>query len=243
MNRILHTRWVIPLLLLGVGVTASAQQSTGPADAAAAAAVTQDVPAATAGAAALPVEAPAPESPAPATPATTTVIFTTALGEIHIAVETERAPVTAANFLRYVDNKRFDGMTFYRAHKISEDGKYAIVQGGLQGDPKKVYKAIAHESPKATGLSHVDGAISMARLEPGTAVADFFIVVGDLVSMDGNADGSDPGYAVFGRVVQGMDVVRSMLELPRSADARNPVMKGQMLAQPVKVTTARRAPK
>src|SRR5690606_40231993 len=66
------------------------------------------------------------------------------------------------------------------------------------------------------------------------STADFFIVVGDLVSMDGKPDG-DPGYAVFGRVVQGMDVVRAMLELPRSADARNPVMKGQMLAEPVKV--------
>jgi peptidyl-prolyl cis-trans isomerase A (cyclophilin A) len=182
--------------------------------------------------------APAP----PPVPATTTVVFQTALGEIHIAVEIERAPVTAANFLRYVDNKRLDGITFYRAHKVSEDGKYAIVQGGLQGDTKRVYPAIAHESPQRTGLSHVDGAVSMARADPGTATADFFIVVGDLVSMDGKPDGSDPGYAVFGRVTAGMDVVRSMLELPRSAEARNPVMKGQMLATPVKVVTARRAP-
>ena len=171
--------------------------------------------------------------------ATTTVILTTALGDIHIALETERAPVTAANFLRYVDAKRLDGMSFYRAHKVSEDGAYAIVQGGLQGDPKKIYKAIEHESPLQTGLSHVDGAISMAREKPGTATADFFIVVGDLVSMDGQPDG-DPGYAVFGRVVQGMDVVRAMLELPRSAEARNPVMQGQMLADPVKVQTVRR---
>jgi peptidyl-prolyl cis-trans isomerase A (cyclophilin A) len=175
-------------------------------------------------------------------PATTTVVFQTAMGEIHIAVETERAPVTAANFLRYVDNKRLDGISFYRAHKVSEDGKYAIVQGGLQGDTKRIYKAIAHESPLSTGLSHVDGAVSMARAEPGTATADFFIVVGDLVSMDGKPDGSDPGYAVFGRVVSGMDIVRSMLDLPRSAVALNPVMKGQMLATPVKVVTARRAP-
>jgi peptidyl-prolyl cis-trans isomerase A (cyclophilin A) len=194
----------------------------------------------------LPAESqPSLAEPAPApppVPATTTVVFKTDLGDIHIAVEIERAPVTAANFLRYVDNKRLDGITFYRAHKVSEDGKYAIVQGGLQGDTKRVYKAIAHESPQTTGLSHVDGAVSMARAEPGTATADFFIVVGDLVSMDGKPDGSDLGYAVFGKVVSGMDVVRSMLELPRSADARNPVMKGQMLAVPVKVVTARRAP-
>jgi peptidyl-prolyl cis-trans isomerase A (cyclophilin A) len=191
----------------------------------------------------LPAEVPAEAAPAPApVPATTTVVFQTELGEIHIAVEIERAPVTAANFLRYVDNKRLDGITFYRAHKVSEDGKYAIVQGGLQGDTKRLYKPIAHESPQTTGLSHVDGAVSMAMAAPGTATADFFIVVGDLVSMDGKPDGSDPGYAVFGRVVSGMDVVRSMLELPRSAEARNPVMKGQMLATPVKVVTARRLP-
>ncbi|MDQ2640454.1 MAG: peptidylprolyl isomerase [Pseudomonadota bacterium] len=189
--------------------------------------------------AAVPAQPAAPAS-APA-PATTTVIFKTAMGDIHIAVETERAPVTAANFLRYVDAKRFDGITFYRAHKVSADGKYAIVQGGLQNNSRLVYKPIAHESPLASGLSHVDGAISMAREAPGTATADFFIVVGDLVSMDGKP-GGDPGYAVFGRVVSGMDVVRAMLELPRSEDARNPVMKGQMLATPVKVESARRAP-
>ncbi len=184
---------------------------------------------------------PPADTPAPP-PATTTVVMTTAQGEIRIAVETERAPVTAANFLRYVDNKRFDGMTFYRAHKITEDGQYAIVQGGLQGNPKKVFKPIAHESPLDTGLSHVDGAISMAREAPGSATADFFIIVGDLVSLDGKPDGSDPGYAVFGKVVEGMDVVRAMLELPRTEEARNPVMKGQMLAEPVKVLTVRRAP-
>jgi peptidyl-prolyl cis-trans isomerase A (cyclophilin A) len=189
-----------------------------------------------------PAAPPAPQADAPRPPATTTVVFTTAMGDIHIAVETERAPVTAANFLRYVDNKRFDGITFYRAHKVSPDGKYAIVQGGLQGLSSRVFKPIAHESPQVTKLSHLDGAISMAREAPGTATADFFIVVGDLVSMDGKPDGSDPGYAVFGRVVSGMDVVRAMLELPRSEDARNPVMKGQMLAAPVKVVTARRAP-
>jgi peptidyl-prolyl cis-trans isomerase A (cyclophilin A) len=219
MTTIRRTKLVPLLLAVMIAATAGAQQAAGPQ--------------------------PAPATPAPTPPvtpaATTTVVMTTPLGAIHVALEIERAPVTAANFLRYVDGKRLDGMTFYRAHKVSEDGRYAIVQGGLQGDPKKVFKPIAHESPQQTGLSHVDGAISMARENPGTAVADFFIVVGDLVSMDGKPDG-DPGYAVFGRVVQGMDVVRAMLELPRSAQARNPVMQGQMLAEPVKVQTVRRLP-
>lgn len=190
-------------------------------------------------AASAPAEAPAGQ---PSAPATTAVILTTSLGEIHLALETTRAPVTAGNFLRYVDAKRFDGIDIYRAYKVTEDGKYGIVQGGLQGDTKRMYKAIAHESPQVTGLSHVDGAVSMAREAPGTATADFFFVIGDLVSMDGKPDGSDPGYAVFAHVTQGMDIVRSMLDLPRSAEARNPVMKGQMLGPPVKIITARRAP-
>lgn len=223
MNRIPSVNRVLALLAAGLASAWAGAQEVPVASVAPEAAAAQEAP------------------PAPA-PATTTVILSTAMGEIHVAVEIERAPLTAANFLRYVDGKRFDGMTFYRAHKVSEDGQYAIVQGGLQGHSQKVFKPIAHESPQQTGLSHVDGAISMAREAPGTATADFFIIVGDLVSLDGKPDGSDPGYAVFGRVIQGMDIVRAMLELPRSAEAQNPVMKGQMLAEPVKVTTARRAP-
>lgn len=226
MKRAIHPMKLLPLLLLGFAGAVLAQENTESAPPAEAAVAAAEV---------------APGAAAQPVPATTVVVMNTPLGDIHIALEVERAPVTAANFLRYVDNKRFDGMTFYRAHKVSADGQYAIVQGGLQGNSKKVFKPIAHESPLDTGLSHVDGAISMAREQPGSATADFFIVVGDLVSMDGKPDG-DPGYAVFGRVVEGMDVVRAMLELPRSEDARNPVMKGQMLAEPVKVNTVRRAP-
>ena len=245
MNCITRIRRGLSLLLASVmamSVVAQQAEPAAPASAVPPGATAAGEAGVPADAAALPAEAtlaPAAAAPAPA-PATTTVILTTALGDIHIALETARAPVTAANFLRYVDNRRFDGMTFYRAHKVSEDGRYAIVQGGLQGHSQKVFAPIAHESPQQTGLSHVDGAISMARENPGTATADFFIVVGDLVSMDG-APGGDPGYAVFGRVSEGMDVVRAMLELPRSADARNPVMQGQMLAQPVTVQTVRRA--
>lgn len=220
-------------VILGSALPAWSQQAGGPA-----AAPAQDVaqPAAPA--------APA-ESAAPAmvlAPATVNVLLHTAQGDITIAVEIERAPVTAKNFLRYVDNKRLDGISFYRGMKLTEDGKYGLVQGGLQGNSKLIFKPIAHEAPATTGLSHVDGAVSMARAAPGTATADFFIVIGDLVSMDGKPDGSDPGYAVFGRVVAGMEVVRTILELPKSQDALNPVMKGQMLAQPVKVLTARRLP-
>lgn len=168
------------------------------------------------------------------------VVLHTALGDITLGLEKDRAPATVDNFLHYVDNKRFDGIDFYRAVRIGDEGKYGLVQGGLQGNRAKAFPPIAHEAPSRTGLSHLDGAISMARGEPGSATADFFIVVGDLVALDGDPAGTDQGYAVFGRVISGMDVVRQMLELPRQENAGDGAMKGQMLAAPVKVLTTRR---
>ena len=217
-------RWTIGWWFLCVFATggASGQDAAAPATAAA-------EPAGQAGA------------PAPAVPATVGVVLHTTLGDIVLALEKERAPITTGNFLRYVDQKRLDGSEFYRAMKVGDEGLYGLIQGGLQGNPKRVFKPIAHEPTRVTGLSHVDGAISMARAEPGTATADFFIVVGDLVSLDAQPDGGDPGYAVFGHVVSGMDVVRAILEQPRSPDAGQGVMKGQMIANPVKIISARRA--
>jgi peptidyl-prolyl cis-trans isomerase A (cyclophilin A) len=174
-------------------------------------------------------------------PATVKLVLKTSLGDIVIAVETQRAPITAANFLRYVDQKRLDGSEFYRSMAVGEDGQLGLVQGGLRGNPKRVFKPIAHESTTATGMSHVNGAISMARAAPGTATADFFIVIGDLVSLDAQPNGGDPGYAVFGHVVDGMDVVHLIFGQPRSPTAGQGVMQGQMLATPVKILSARRA--
>jgi peptidyl-prolyl cis-trans isomerase A (cyclophilin A) len=184
---------------------------------------------------------PAPTS-VPAPPVTVPVVMHTALGDIVLALEQSRAPVTVNNFLRYVDDKRFDGVVFYRAMKLDDDGQYGIIQGGLRGNPKRVFKPIAHEPTTASGLSHTNGAISMARADPGTANADFFIVIGDLVSLDAQPDKNDPGYAVFGHVTEGMDVVHAILDQPRSEDAGEGVMKGQMIAMPVKILTVRRAP-
>ena len=139
-----------------------------------------------------------------------------------------------------MDQKRLDGSDFYRAMTLSDDGQYGLIQGGLRGNPKRVLKPIAHEPTSVTGLSHADGAISMARADPGTATADFFIVIGDLVSLDAQPNGGDPGYAVFGHVINGMDVVHVILGQPRSATAGEGVMQGQMLAMPVKILTATR---
>jgi peptidyl-prolyl cis-trans isomerase A (cyclophilin A) len=174
-------------------------------------------------------------------PEVVNVVVHTARGDISVALEKGRAPITVTNFLRYVDAKRFDGITFYRAVKVSEDGQYGLMQAGLRGNPKLIYKPIAHESTRLTGLSHVDGTVSMAMRAPGTATADFFFVLGDLTSLDAKLEGSDVGYAAFGHVREGLPLLRGMLDLPKSDQAGDGSMKGQMLAQPVKVISVRRA--
>lgn len=189
---------------------------------------------------ALSAQAPAAALPAPAPkPATAHVSLVTSEGPILLELEKERAPVTTANFLRYVAARRLDGITFYRAVKVQQG--YGLVQGGLRNDPKRVYPNIAHEPTTTTGLSHTDGAISMARAAPGSASADFFIVVGGFPTMDADPKlpGDNLGFAVFGHVVQGMDVVRGILDAPTSATDGPAAMKGQMLVQPVRILTAR----
>ncbi|MEQ1724799.1 MAG: peptidylprolyl isomerase [Sphingopyxis sp.] len=186
--------------------------------------------------------APPPEvAPAPV-PAVQHVTLTTTQGDVIIAVEIERAPISAANFLRYVDTRRLDGVTFYRAMDLGRG--YGLIQGGTRGMPRITYPPIAHEPTSRTGLSHTDGAISFARLAPGTASGDFFITVGALTSLDAQALGSggdSDGFAVFGRVVQGMDVVRAIMAAPTDPNAGEGVMRGQMIAAPVRIATARRS--
>ena len=110
-------------------------------------------------------------------------------------------------------------------------------------DPAKLFPPIAHESTTQTGLSHQDGTISMARYAPGTATADFFICAGPAPYLDANpgAPGDNAGYAAFGQVVEGMDVVRAIMALPTNGVALNPAMQGQILSPPVAIVTMRRA--
>jgi peptidyl-prolyl cis-trans isomerase A (cyclophilin A) len=174
-------------------------------------------------------------------PATTVILHTTQ-GDIRIALETERAPITSRNFLAYVDAGRFDGIRFYRALKADDSGRDGLVQAGLQGNIRNAFPPIPHESTVVTGLTHKDGAVSMARGIPGSARGDFFIIVGGMPNYDGVPDGGDPGFAVFGRVTSGMNIARRMLRAPRAKTASNPRMQGQLLAEPVTILTARRAP-
>lgn len=176
------------------------------------------------------------------TPADVRVALDTAAGQIVIAVHADKAPVTAANFLAYVDQKRLDGTVFYRGVGAAD---YGFVQGGAQNDPKRILPPIKHEPTSQTGLTHDEGALSMARYAPGSATGDFFIVLGKMPAMDAQPDapGDNQGFAVFAHVVEGMDVVKTILAAPKSATAGEGVMKGQMLEAPVKILTARRVPR
>ncbi|WP_022687290.1 peptidylprolyl isomerase [Sphingomonas phyllosphaerae] len=187
-----------------------------------------------------PTPPPPPAAPATApTPATLTrVVLTTAAGPIVIGVDSRAAPVTAANFLKFVDGKKLDGVSFYRAVKVANG--FGLVQFGTRNDRARTLPAIKHEPTTQTGLSHTDGTISMAMAAPGTASGDFFVVVGDLPSMDATA--GQPGFAAFGRVLEGMDVIRTILLAPTSPTLGDGAMKGQMLAPAIRITTARRAP-
>jgi peptidyl-prolyl cis-trans isomerase A (cyclophilin A) len=181
------------------------------------------------------------QAPAPAAPVR--VIVTTGQGQIVLELYPDKAPVTVANFLRYVDTKRYDGSTFYRASHAPTDPGIGLVQGGLQNDPAKILKPIAHESTLQTGLKHKDGTISLARRAQGTATSDFFICVGEASYLDADpkAPGDNAGFAAFGQVVEGMDVVRKILTLPTSPTAGSPEMKGEMLQPPVPIISMRRA--
>jgi peptidyl-prolyl cis-trans isomerase A (cyclophilin A) len=189
-----------------------------------------------------PVAAPGPAA-SPPPPSRPRVALQTAAGPIVIELAADHAPITCANFLRYVDAQRFDGGTFYRALKLVADPLTGLVQAGVKNDPARSFPPIAHESTAVTGLSHKDGAVSMARYDPGTATSEFFICVGDIVSLDADPTqaGDNQGFAVFGKVVEGMDAVRRILLSPVSPTAGDGALKGQMLDPEIALASARRA--
>lgn len=169
------------------------------------------------------------------------VVLTTDRGEIELELDAVHAPTTTANFLRYVDRGLYDGGVFHRtvtpdnqpANKI----KIEVIQGGI--NPTRANEdgpTITLERTRATGLRHVDGAISMARDGPDTATSDFFICVNDQPELDfgGRRNPDGQGFAAFGRVIRGLDVVRAIQRAP--AD-------GQKLTPAVLIVRARRVSK
>jgi peptidyl-prolyl cis-trans isomerase A (cyclophilin A) len=166
------------------------------------------------------------------------VLLRTELGEIEIEVDRAHAPITAANFLRYVDGGFYDGGRFHRtvtmANQPDQKVKIEVIQAGV--DPareKDDFAPIPLERTTVTGLAHRDGTVSMARDHPDTATSDFFICIGDQPSLDyGGARNPDgQGFAAFGRVVSGMDVVRRI----QAAAAEE-----QKLTPPIAIVEARR---
>lgn len=172
------------------------------------------------------------------------VVFETEAGNITVEVNTAKAPVTGANFLKYVDGRFYDGGMINRAvrpdNTIRHDVEIQVIQ--FQSDPareNKLFPPIPMERTSVTGLKHVNGALSMARMGPDTAQASFSIVIGDQPEMDfgGKRNPDGQGFAVFGRVVSGMNFVR---KIHRSHTGADGAYKTETLDPPVKILKAYR---
>jgi len=192
-----------------------------------------------------PAPAPTPTPAPPAAKPNPRVKIETPQGNIVVELYADKAPITVANYLKYVDRGLFNGATFYRASKPPgyAGNDYGLVQGGLQNDPKKVLPPIAHESTIKTGLTHkTDGTISMGRHAPGTAQADWSITLGDMSYLDADPKNpkANPGFAAFGQVVEGLDVIKKIIVLPTDPNKGEGAMKGEILIHPVRITRVSR---
>lgn len=168
----------------------------------------------------------------------TRVAIETGKGTIVVELEDQKAPLTTLNFLRYVDSHRYEGGTFYRA---SRGGGGGTVEAGPNPAARR-FPPIPHESTAKTGLRHVAGAISLARDAPGTGTGDFFICASAQPFLDAHpgGKGDNQGYAVFGHVVKGMEVVRAILAGPTGGKTEVAAMKGQILTKPVPIVGMKR---
>jgi cyclophilin family peptidyl-prolyl cis-trans isomerase len=173
-------------------------------------------------------------------PRSVRVLVRTEKGDIEVELDAARAPVTVANFLRYVDGKFYDGGRFHRTVKPDNQPdnpvKIEVIQAGINPDQaKNEFPPIKLERTRDTGLKHQNGTISMARDGPDTTTADFFICIGDQPELDfgGKRNPDGQGFAAFGKVIRGMDVVRKIQASPA---------KGQTLVPAVKILEVRRLP-
>jgi peptidyl-prolyl cis-trans isomerase A (cyclophilin A) len=170
------------------------------------------------------------------------VVFETEKGSIEIQVDADRAPITAANFLKYVEGGFYNGGVVNRAvradNTVRQDVKIEVIQFQIDSARRREqFPPIALERTSVTGLKHVDGAVSMARGGPDTATASFSIVIGDQPEMDhgGKRNPDGQGFAVFGRVVRGQDVVRAIQASPTGQTG---AYRTETLDPPIKVLKA-----
>ena len=166
------------------------------------------------------------------------IAIETSLGTIIAELYDRQAPITAKNFLRYVENGKFNGTTFYRAARNKANPKVGYIQGGIDKDYRRAYFSIDHEPTSKTGLKHTDGTLSMARNLPGTAMGEFFITVGPAPYLD--ARPGNVGYAAFGRVLNGMDVVKKILAAPTWIGRGSGAFRDQIIKNRIKIIRARR---
>ena len=162
----------------------------------------------------------------------------TELGPIQLELYPDRAPITVSNFLRYVDENRYEDFHFYRVvhmeNQPDNDVKIEVIQGGLGFDKHPMeLPTIIHETTNNTGIRHLNGTLSMARMEPGTASSEIFICINDQPELDysGKRNPDGQGFAAFGKVISGMDVIRKIQLLPETK---------QMLDKVVKVNSIQR---
>lgn len=159
------------------------------------------------------------------------ILIQTELGDMLVELYPQQAPITVNNFLRYVVEDRFANSCFYRVVRADNQPdnkiKIAVIQGGLQADDHPLrLPPIPHETTQQTRLRHEDGTLSMARNEPGTASSEFFICVGDQPELDfgGKRNPDGAGFAAFGKVIKGMDVVQKIHQSPAREQAFEPVI-------------------
>jgi peptidyl-prolyl cis-trans isomerase A (cyclophilin A) len=159
------------------------------------------------------------------------VIMVTELGEIEIEIDAARAPVSAANFLKYVDAGKYDGGRFHRTVRPDNQKEKAVPIGVIQGasaanGQDELFPPIPLERTRDTGLHHKDGTLSMARAAVDTATDQFFICIGDQPALDygGKRNPDGQGFAAFGHVVSGMDVVRKIQSAPAKGETLTPVI-------------------
>ncbi len=165
---------------------------------------------------------------------TVKVLIQTELGEIEVEVNAKSAPVTAANFLRYVDAGHYDGGRFSRTVRLKPDNqpnstiKIEVIQAGVDPEKSKLdFPPIKLERTSVTDLLHKDGVISMARSGPDSATSDFFICIGDQPALDfgGQRNPDGQGFAAFGKVVKGMDIVKRIHQSAAVAQGLKPPIK------------------
>lgn len=160
------------------------------------------------------------------------VTIATSEGDIVVELYPGKAPLTVSNFLRYVDEGHFSGSSFYRTvtmdNQPDNDIKIEVIQGGRSGMGIRTgIEPISHETTEVTGLRHLDGTISMARSRPGTASSEFFICINDQPSLDygGKRNPDGQGFAAFGKVIKGMDVVKKIQNSPSQGQSLTPYIK------------------